>query len=134
MEPRGWWTVGLTALAGPVGAVIAAVFLGRLFGSGDGGMMGLAAAVSGLVLGGPMAAIAVFGICLLTLLRTLELKRAITFAIMIAAALLDGLIIVAGLRVVAGSSFAETGLLAMGMLSMAILGGGAHVAITSGDR
>ena len=33
MEPRGWWTVGLTALAGPLGAVAGAFVLYTVGGS-----------------------------------------------------------------------------------------------------
>ena len=42
MEPRGWWTVGLTALAGPLGAVAGAFVLYTV-----GGNFGLAAGVGG---------------------------------------------------------------------------------------
>lgn len=134
MDPRGWWTVGLTAVSGPIGAIAGATILGRVVDAAGGGMAGLAAAVGGLVLGGPIAAIVVFGVCLLTILRPLELQRAIAFAIMVAAALFNGLLVIAGLRLVSGSSFADPGILAVGMFSVAILAGGAHIAITTGDR
>ena len=134
MEPRGWWTVGLTAVSGPIGAIAGATILGGVVDAAGGGMAGLAAAVGGLVLGGPMAATAVFGICLLTILRPLELQRSIAFAIMTAAALFNGLLVIGGLRLVSGSSMADTGILAVGMFSVAILAAGAHIAITTGDR
>ena len=130
VDSRGWWTVGLTALAGPLGAV-AGAFLFYTIG-GDG--LGLAAGVGGLILGGPLAAVAVFGICLLTLLRDWGLKGRIAMSLMVAAALLDAIIIVLALRAIGGSSFADTALYGIGIMSMAVLGAGAHVAITTADR
>ena len=85
MEPRGWWTVGLTALAGPVGAVAGAFVVYTLGGAS----MGLAAGVGGLILGGPLLAVVVFGICLLTLLKDWGLKGRLALSLMVAAALLD---------------------------------------------
>lgn len=129
MEPRGWWTVALTALAGPVGAVAGAFLLYTV-----GGSFGLAAGVGGLILGGPLLAVAVFGICLLTLLRDWDLKGRIAMSLMVAAALLDAIIIVLALRAIGGSSFADTALFGVGIMSMAVLGAGAHVAISTADR
>ena len=128
MEPRGWWTVGLTALAGPVGAVAGAFVLYTV-----GGSFGLAAGVGGLILGGPLLAVIVFGICLLTLLKDWGLKGRLAISLMIAAALLDAVIIVLGLRAIGGSSFADAALFGLGLMSMAVLGAGAHVAITTAD-
>lgn len=130
VEPRGWWTVGLTALAGPLGAVAGAFVFYTIGGEG----LGLAAGVGGLILGGPLAAVAVFGICLLTLLRDWGLKGRIAMSLMVAAALLDAIIIVLALRAIGGSSFADTALYGVGIMSMAVLGAGAHVAITTADR
>ena len=130
MEPRGWWTVGLTALAGPVGAVAGAFALSTLGGAS----LGLAAGVGGLILGGPLVSVIVFGICLLTLLRDWGLKGRLAIALMVAAALLDAIIIVLGLRAIGGSSFADAGLFGLGLMSMAVLGAGAHVAITTSDN
>ena len=130
VDSRGWWTVGLTALAGPLGAVAGAFLFYTLGGDG----LGLAAGVGGLILGGPLAAVAVFGICLLTLLRDWGLKGRIAMSLMVAAALLDAIIIVLALRAIGGSSFADTALYGVGIMSMAVLGAGAHVAITTADR
>lgn len=134
MDARGWWTVVLTALAGPIGAFAGAIALGRLVDSAGGGMAGLAAAVGGLILGGPLAAVAVFAVCLLTLLRDEGLRRGIALALMVAAALLDAIVIVLGLRAIGGTSFAEFGLIGLLIMSMALLGAGAHLAITTADR
>lgn len=129
MEPRGWWTVGLTALAGPVGAVAGAFLLYTV-----GGSFGLAAGVGGLILGGPFLAVVVFGICLLTLLQDWGLKGRLALALMVAAALLDAIIVVLALRAIGGSSFADAALFGVGIMSMAVLGAGAHVAITTADK
>ena len=130
MEPRGWWTVGLTALAGPVGAVGGAALLYALGGAS----LGLAAGVGGLILGGPLLAVAVFGLCLVTLLKDWGLRGRLAMSLMVAAALLDAIIVVLALRAIGGSSFADAGLYGVGIMSMAVLGAGAHVAITTADR
>jgi len=130
MESRGWWTVALTALAGPLGA-IAGAFLLYTIGGDD---LGLAAGVGGLILGGPLAAVAVFGICLLTLLKDWDLRTRIAMSLIVAAALLDAIIIVLALRAIGGSSFADAALYGVGIMSAAVLGAGAHVAITTADR
>jgi hypothetical protein len=129
MEPRGWWTVALTALAGPVGAVAGAFLFYTV-----GGSFGLAAGVGGLILGGPLLAVAVFAICLVTLLKDWGLKGRLAISLMVAAALLDAIIIVLGLRAIGGSSFADAALYGLALMSMAVLGAGAHVAISSADR
>lgn len=130
MEPRGWWTVGLTALAGPVGAVGGAFALYAVGGAG----FGVAAGVGGLILGGPLLATLVFGLCLMTLLRDWALRGRIALSLMVAAALMDAIIIVLALRAIGGASFADAGLIGVGVMSMAVLGAGAHVAITTADR
>ena len=130
MEPRGWWTVGLTALAGPVGAVGGAALLYALGGAN----LGLAAGVGGLILGGPLLAVAVFGLCLVTLLQDWGLRGRLAMSLMVAAALLDAIIVVLALRAIGGSSFADAGLYGVAIMSMAVLGAGAHVAITTADR
>lgn len=130
MEPRGWWTVGLTALAGPVGAVAGAFVFYTLGGAS----MGLAAGVGGLILGGPLLAVVVFGVCLLTLLKDWGLKGRLALSLMVAAALLDAIIVVLALRAIGGSSFADAALFGVGIMSMAVLGAGAHVAITTADK
>lgn len=130
MEPRGWWTVIITALAGPLGAVGGAALFYVIGGSG----FGLAAGVGGLILGGPLLAVAAFGVCLLTLLRDWGLKGRLAMSLMVAAALLDAIIVVLALRAIGGSSFADAGLFGVGIMSMAVLGAGAHVAITTADK
>ena len=130
MESRGWWTVGLTALAGPVGAVAGAFVFYTLGGAS----MGLAAGVGGLILGGPLLAVVVFGVCLLTLLKDWGLKGRLALSLMVAAALLDAIIVVLALRAIGGSSFADAALFGVGIMSMAVLGAGAHVAITTADK
>ena len=129
MEPRGWWTVGLTALAGPVGAVAGAFVFYTV-----GGNFALAAGVGGLILGGPLLAVVVFGICLLTLLKDWGLKGRVALSLMVAAALLDAIIVVLALRAIGGSSFADAALFGVGIMSMAVLGAGAHVAISTADK
>lgn len=133
MEPRGWVTVGLTALAGPIGSFVGALAFARIADAVTGGMAGLAGGVSGLILGGPLLAFVVFAACLLTILRPLELRRGITLGVFTAAVFLDGIIVVGGLRAISGTSFAEIGLIGLAMMSMALLGAGAHVAISMGD-
>lgn len=130
MESPGWWTVGLTALAGPVGAVAGAFVFYTLGGAN----MGLAAGVGGLILGGPLLAVVVFGVCLLTLLKDWGLKGRLALSLMVAAALLDAIIVVLALRAIGGSSFADAALFGVGIMSMAVLGAGAHVAITTADK
>jgi hypothetical protein len=130
MEPRGWTTVGLTALAGPVGAVGGSALLYVVGGAS----FGLAAGVGGLILGGPLLAVVVFGVCLLTLLKDWDLKQRLALSLMVAAALLDAIIVVLALRAIGGSSFADAGLFGVALMSMAVLGAGAHVAITTGDK
>jgi hypothetical protein len=130
MEPRGWWTVALTAVAGPLGAVAGAFVLYTIGGDS----LGLAAGVGGLILGGPLAAVAVFGICVVTLLKDWALKTRIAMSLMVAAALLDAIIIVLALRAIGGSSFADVALYGVGIMSAAVLGAGAHVAITTADK
>lgn len=130
MEPRGWWTIGLTAIAGPLGAVAGAFILYTVGGDN----LGLAAGVGGLILGGPLSAVAVFAICLFTLLKDWALRNRIAMSLMVAAALLDAIIIVLALRAIGGSSFADFALYGVGIMSAAVLGAGAHVAITTADK
>ena len=56
MDPRAWWTVILTALAGPVGSIGLGVGLARWAEATTGGMAVLAGGVVGLWLGAPLAA------------------------------------------------------------------------------
>ena len=130
MEPRGWWTVALTALAGPLGAIAGAFLLYTIGGDS----LGVAAGVGGLILGGPLVAVAVFGICLVTLLKDWALRTRIAMSLMVAAALLDAIIIVLALRAIGGSSFADAALYGVGIMSAAVLGAGAHVAISTADK
>jgi len=130
MEPRGWWTIALTAIAGPLGAIAGAFLLYAVGGDS----LGLAAGVGGLILGGPLAAVAVFGVCLLTLLKDWALRSRVAMSLMVAAALLDAIIIVLALRAIGGSSFADFALYGVGIMSAAVLGAGAHVAITTADK
>jgi hypothetical protein len=130
MEPRGWWTVALTAIAGPLGAVAGAFLLYAIGGDN----LGLAAGVGGLILGGPLAGVAVFGTCLVTLLKDWDLRTRIAMSLIVAAALLDAIIIVLALRAIGGSSFADAALYGVGIMSAAVLGAGAHVAISTADR
>ncbi len=130
MEPRGWLTVGLTALAGPLGAVGGAALLYVVGGSS----FGLAAGVGGLILGGPLVAVGVFAVCLFTLLKDWDLRQRVAMPLMVAAALLDAIIVVLALRAISGSSFADAAFYGVGIMSMAVLGAGAHVAITTADK
>lgn len=134
MEPRGWWTVILTALAGPVGSIGLGLGLARWADATTGGMASLAGGVVGLWLGAPLAAFVVFVICLLTLMREQPLRRWIAVLVMLAAVLAEAIIVLIGLRVASGMPTPEIGLVVVAIIAVGALGGGAYLALTAAAR
>ena len=134
VEPRGWWTVILTALAGPVGSIGLGLGLARWADATTGGMASLAGGVVGLWLGAPLAAFLVFVICLLTLMRKQPLRRWIAVLVMLAAVLAEAIIVLIGLRVTAGMPTPEIGLVAVAIIAVGALGGGGYLALTVAAR
>jgi hypothetical protein len=131
---REWWTVILTALAGPVGSVLAGFGLARWAEATTGGMAVLAAGVAGLWLGAPLLAVIVFAICLVTLMRPLPVRRGIALVVMVAAAIVEAIAVLIGLRVVGGSATPEIGLVIVAFCAIGILGAGAVLAIRASRR
>lgn len=134
VEPRGWWTVILTALAGPVGSIGLGLGLARWADATTGGMASLAGGVVGLWLGAPFAAFLVFVICMLTLMREQLLRRWIAVLVMLGAVLAEALIVLIGLRVTAGMPTPEIGLVVVAIIAVGALGGGAYLALTAAAR
>jgi hypothetical protein len=134
MAAREWWTVILTALAGPVGSVLAGFGLARWAEATTGGMAELAAGVAGLWLGAPLLAVIVFAICLVTLMRPLPVRRGIALIVMVAAAIVEAIAVLIGLRVVGGSATPEIGLVIVAFCAIGILGAGAVLAIRASRR
>ena len=132
MNARTGSTVVLTALSGPLGAVAAGAALARIADATQGGMAGLAAGVVGLFVGGPILAFAVFVICAFALAR--PRRRGVAIACMLAACIVDGVVILIGLVVTARSQADAAGVLALGALSAAVLGAGAWLALKAADR
>jgi hypothetical protein len=134
MAAREWWTVILTALAGPVGSGLAGFGLARWAEATTGGMAELAAGVAGLWLGAPLLAVIVFAICLVTLMRPLPVRRGIALIVMVAAAIVEAIAVLIGLRVVGGSATPEIGLVIVAFCAIGILGAGAVLAIRASRR
>ena len=134
MAPSGWWTVLLTALAGPLGSFGLALGLGRWAEATTGGMAVLAGTVAGLVFGAPLAALVVFGICLVTLLRGVPLRRWIALLIMVATACVQWIVMVIGLRMVGGMAEPQVGLVVTAMAITVVLGLGAYLALRAARR
>lgn len=134
MEPRGWWTVILTALAGPVGSIGLGLGLARWADATTGGMASLAGGVVGLWLGAPLAAFLVFVICMLTLMREQPLRRWIAVLVMLAAVLAEAIIVLIGLRLTVGMPTPEIGLVVVAIIAVGVLGGGAYLALTVAAR
>lgn len=134
MEPRGWWTVILTALAGPVGSIGLGLGLARWADATTGGMASLAGGVVGLWLGAPLTAFLVFVICMLTLMREQPLRRWIAVLVMLAAVLAEAIIVLIGLRVTVGMPTPEIGLVVVAIIAVGALGGGAYLALRAAAR
>lgn len=134
MGTREWWTVILTALAGPVGSVGLGLGLARWAEATTGGMAVLAGGVVGLWLGAPLMAIIVFAVCLLTVLRHEPLRRGIALLVMLAAVIVEAFLMLIGLRLVGGSSSPEVGLVIVSILALGVLGAGAHIALRLSHR
>ena len=95
------WTMLATGLAGPLGAIAAALLLGRIVDGVQGGMAGLAAVVGGMILGGPILALIAFTVCELTLLRGTLPRPVFTWFAMAFGAILGGMLTLLVLSVVA---------------------------------
>lgn len=131
---REWWTVILTALAGPVGSIGLGLGLARWVEATTGGMAVLAGAVVGLWLGAPLAAFVVFAVCLFTVARSLHVRRWVALLVMLAAVVVEALVMLFGLRLTGGMATPEWGLIVIAIVAMGILGGGASVALHSARR
>ena len=135
MDPRPRLTrrdgliVVLTALAGPAGAISAALLLARVAEATTGGMASLVGAVIGMIFGGPVLAWAVFALCLGTLGRTEQRRRgAALFAMGVSCLIVLGLLIVVP-QVLPGSESIEDALPLMALAMTALLAQGSAVAL-----
>lgn len=124
-----WWTVGLTALAAPMGSVVAALALGQVVAPSSGGMEDLAAFVVGLWLGAPLVALLVFAVCVFTLLRDVPMRRWFALGVMLGFVVLEALVMLVGLRFVGSGAAEEVGLVVVGVLCTLVIGVGAFIAI-----
>ena len=131
---REWWTVILTALAGPFGSIGLGIGLARWADATTGGMAALAGGVVGLWLGAPLAALIVFAICLFTVARPLPLRRWIALLVMLAAVIVEAIVVLFGLRLTGGMATPEFGLIVVAIVAMGVLGGGASLALRSARR
>ena len=134
MSSRSWWTVILTAIAGPVGSVGLGIGLARLADATTGGMASLAGGVMGLWLGAPLLALIVFAICLVTVARPLPLRRWIALLVMLAAVTVEAIAVLIGLRISGGMATPEIGLAIVAIIAIGLLGGGAYVALNLAAR
>lgn len=119
----------LTALAGPVGSVGLGVGLARLADATTGGMASLAGGVVGLWLGAPLAALIVFAICLVTVARSLPLRRWIALLVMLAAVVVEAIAVLVGLGVNARLAAPDVGLVLIAFVAVGVLGGGAYAGL-----
>ena len=134
MDAREWWIVILTALAGPFGSIGLGIGLARWADATTGGMAALAGGVVGLWLGAPLAALIVFAICLFTVARPLPLRRWIALLVMLAAVIVEAIVVLFGLRLTGGMATPEFGLIVVAIVAMGVLGGGASLALRSARR
>lgn len=134
MTARGWWTVVLTALAGPLGSIGLGIALARWADATTGGMAGLAGGVAGLLLGAPLGALLAFAICLLTVMREVPMRRWLAMAIMCAAVIGEGLVMLVGLRLTGGMATPEIGLVAVAVAILLVLAAGAYAALLAARR
>lgn len=131
---RAWWTVILTALAGPVGSIGLGIGLARWAEATTGGMAVLAGGVAGMWLGAPLAAFIVFAICLATVARPLPLRRWRALLVMLAAVIVEAIAMLIGLRLTGGMATPEIGLVLVAIVAMGVLGGGAALALRTAMR
>jgi len=131
--PRGrvWATVLITTLIAPAGSVGVGAGLARWADATTGGMAGLAAGVSGLIVGGPILAFTVYAVCLVTLLRPVPLRRWIALLVMLATIIVEPIAFVIGLRIVGDQ---QVGLLVVALVMLVLLGAGAYVGIVAARR
>ncbi len=134
MGTRGWWTVILTALAGPVGSVGLGFGLARWAEATTGGMAVLAGGVVGLWLGAPIAALIVFAIGLVTVARPLHLRRWIALLVMLATVVVEAIVALLGLSLTGRLGTADIGLVLIAIVAIGVLGGGAALALRSARR
>jgi len=134
VDGRGWWTVTLTAFAGPLGGFGLGLGLARIAEATTGGMAVLAWAVVGLMFGVPLAALVVFGVCLVTLLREVAMRRWRALLIMLATVVAGFVLTLIGLRMVGGMSQPELGLIGTGVAVIGLLGLGAAIALMASRR
>jgi hypothetical protein len=134
VDGRGWWTVILTALAGPLGGFGLGLALARVAEATTGGMAVLAWAVVGLMFGVPLAALVVFGICLVTLMRGVAMRRWLALLVMLATVVAGFVVTLIGLRMVGGMSQPQLGLIGTGVAVTVVLGLGAAVALIASRR
>ena len=129
MDGRGWWTVVLTVLAGPLGSFGLGFALARWAEATTGGMAVLAGGVVGLWLGAPLLALIVYAVCLVTVMRGVPMRRGRAILIMLAAVVVEATAIIIGFRVTAGMATPETGLVALLVVAVGILAGGAYLGL-----
>ena len=134
MSSRSWWTVVLSAIAGPVGSIGLGVGLARLADATTGGMASLAGGVVGLWLGAPLLVFIVFAVCLVTVARPLPLRRWLALLIMLAAVIVEAFIVLIGLRIAGSMATPEIGLVVVAFVAIGVLGAGAHVALSIAQR
>ena len=134
MPSRAWWTVVITALAGPLGSIGLGVGLARLADATTGGMASLAGGVVGLWLGAPLAALIVFAICLVTVARPLPLRRGVSLRVMLAAVVIESIVVLVALSVTARLATPDVGLVLVAIVAVGLLGGGAYAALRMSVR
>ena len=134
MPSRAWWTVVITALAGPLGSIGLGVGLARLADATTGGMASLAGGVVGLWLGAPLAALIAFAICLVTVARPLPLRRGVSLLVMLAAVVIESIVVLVGLSVTARLATPDAGLVLVAIVAVGLLGGGAYAALRMSVR
>lgn len=133
----GWrevLTAVLTALAVPLGSVLFGFGLSRLGDATTGGMAGLAGGVVGLWLGGPFLALVVFGICLVTLLRSAPVRHWLALAIMVAFSFAEVIIVLLGLGFAGRGSAADLALVVTAVVAIGLVGAGAYIALLVSRR
>ena len=134
MGARGWWTVILTALAGPLGSIGIGLGLARWAEATTGGMAVLAFLVIGLWLGAPVLAFIVFVACLFTVMRPESHRRWVAVLVMLVAAVVESIVALIGLRVATGMSTPEIGLVIVAIAVIGLLGSGASFALSASRR
>ncbi len=133
MDRRRWITIAITLVAMPVGAVVIAFTLSRLFASDGTGWGDLIGLVTGLVIGPPLGNVVAFTICLLTLLRgRLRLPWA-AWGINVGAVVVALVVIGIGMAVVARTDSGIATAIVV-ILGLGVAGVGAWFALRVGGR